>query len=80
MPSAPAAQAGDARRADEVRVLLRWMALGAAAGSLSGLIVGGLGGRLLMLALRERSPAAQVYCQPASRMWPANLPVVTRFW
>lgn len=56
MPSASAAQAGDARRADEVRVLLRWMALGAAAGALSGLIVGGLGGRLLMLALRERSP------------------------
>ena len=56
MASAPAAQAGSANRADDVRVLLRWVALGAAAGALSGLVVGGLGGRLLMLALRRQSP------------------------
>lgn len=41
---------------DDVRVVGWWLALGAGVGGMSGLVFGGLGGRLLMFALRTRSP------------------------
>lgn len=36
-----------------------WLALGAGAGGLAGLLVGGVGGRALMLVLRTQSPEAR---------------------
>jgi hypothetical protein len=44
-------------RADP-RVLAWWLAVGAGAGALAGLVVGGAGGRVLMLILRVQSPDA----------------------
>jgi hypothetical protein len=42
----------------ELRVGARWLLVGAAAGAVVGLIVGGVGGRLLMLVLRLASPGS----------------------
>lgn len=41
---------------DDLKSLARWISLGAAAGGLGGLLVGGIGGRLAMLLLRFTSP------------------------
>jgi len=41
---------------DDLRAGAWWLLLGGAAGSLGGLLVGGLGGRVLMLLLRHTSP------------------------
>lgn len=41
---------------DDVAAVARWVVLGAAAGGLAGLLVGGVGGRLAMLLLRFTSP------------------------
>lgn len=51
-PGAPAPWRADAR------LVAWWLAVGAGAGALVGLVVGGIGGRLLMLALRLESPDA----------------------
>ena len=60
MPVASAEQHGGefaSWRAD-VRVLAWWLALGAGVGALAGLVVGGVGGRVLMLILRLQNPEA----------------------
>jgi len=41
---------------DEVRAIAWWALVGAAAGAIAGLVVGGVGGRLAMLLLRLTSP------------------------
>lgn len=41
---------------DEVRAIAWWALVGAAAGAIAGLVVGGIGGRLAMLLLRLTSP------------------------
>ena len=41
---------------DEVRAIAWWVLVGAAAGAIAGLVVGGIGGRLAMLLLRLTSP------------------------
>lgn len=55
MPTAPALRSA---RID-ARNVAGWVALGLGAGALSGLIVGGVGGRLAMLVLRRESPGAR---------------------
>jgi hypothetical protein len=57
MATAPAARPGTPWRTD-LRAAARWLALGALAGGLAGLVIGGVGGRLLMLVLRRESPGA----------------------
>lgn len=42
----------------DLRVLAWWLALGAGMGALAGLVVGGIGGRVLMLVLRVQTPDA----------------------
>ena len=42
----------------DIRVVGWWVAMGAGTGGLLGFVVGGLGGRLLMLFLRVQSPGA----------------------
>ncbi len=42
----------------ELRALALWLALGAGAGAAAGVLFGGIGGRIVMLILRERSPDA----------------------
>jgi hypothetical protein len=41
---------------DEIRAIVWWALVGAAAGAIAGLVVGGIGGRLAMLLLRLTSP------------------------
>jgi hypothetical protein len=44
------------RLADDSRAVAWWVLVGAAAGAIAGFLVGGVGGRLAMLALRLTSP------------------------
>ena len=55
MPTAPALRSARV----EARNVAGWAALGLGAGALSGLVVGGVGGRLAMLVLRRESPGAR---------------------
>ena len=42
----------------DLRAAAWWVALGALAGAVAGLVWGGIGGRLVMLVLRVTSPGA----------------------
>ncbi len=58
MTTVPTARVGPGTMRSDVRVVGWWVAMGAGTGGLLGFVVGGLGGRLLMLFLRIQSPGA----------------------
>ena len=41
-----------------VRIAAWWLLVGAASGAVAGVVIGGIGGRLAMLVLRQQSPGA----------------------
>ena len=51
--------AAAASPARDLRTTVWWIALGVGAGALAGVVIGGGGGRLAMLVLRENSPGAE---------------------
>ena len=51
------AGAGPASWRTGVRVAAWWLLVGTASGAVVGLVIGGIGGRLAMLVLRQRPPA-----------------------
>lgn len=52
------AGAGPASWRTGVRIAAWWLLVGAASGAVAGVVIGGIGGRLAMLVLRQQSPGA----------------------